>query len=104
MREGTGVARLEDDTGQRVKTALLHHWLVGMRGGERVLEAMAEIFPEADILTLVAERSALSDALRRRKILASWLDAIRSPAGSIPGCFRSTPPRSRISTCAATTS
>jgi glycosyltransferase involved in cell wall biosynthesis len=76
MREGTGVARLEDDTGQRVKTALLHHWLVGMRGGERVLEAMAEIFPEADILTLVAERSALSDALRRRKILASWLDAI----------------------------
>ncbi len=32
---------------------LTHHWLVRRRGGEKVLEAMAEIFPDAPVYTLV---------------------------------------------------
>ena len=36
-----------------MRIALVHHWLVTMRGGERVLEAMAELFPSADLFTLV---------------------------------------------------
>src|SRR5262245_20570313 len=32
---------------------LTHHWLVRRRGGEKVLEALAELVPGADVYTLV---------------------------------------------------
>lgn len=35
------------------RVALVHDWLTGMRGGEKVLEALAESFPDAPIYTLV---------------------------------------------------
>ena len=34
-----------------MKTALLHYWLTNVRGGEKVLAALADILPEADIFT-----------------------------------------------------
>ena len=34
-----------------MKTALLHYWLTNMRGGEKVLAALGEMFPDADIFT-----------------------------------------------------
>ena len=34
-----------------MKTALLHYWLTNMRGGEKVLAALGEMLPEADIFT-----------------------------------------------------
>ena len=39
-----------------LKLALAHHWLVGMRGGEKVLESLAELFRRVPIYTLVASR------------------------------------------------
>jgi glycosyltransferase involved in cell wall biosynthesis len=36
-----------------MRVALVHDWLTGMRGGERCLEAFLDIYPEADIFTLV---------------------------------------------------
>lgn len=51
----------------------VHDWLVTMRGGEKVLEAMAELFPEAPIYTLFYKREKLSNALRNRNIYASFL-------------------------------
>ena len=56
--------------------ALVHHWLVTMRGGERVLEALAELFPTADLHTLVCDRRGLSPALRQRTIYTSFLQRI----------------------------
>jgi glycosyltransferase involved in cell wall biosynthesis len=55
------------------KVALVHHWLVTMRGGERVLEALAELFPSADLFTLVCDRSRISAELGRRRIQTSLL-------------------------------
>lgn len=43
-----------------MKTALLHYWLTNMRGGEKVLAALGEMFPEADIFT-----HAISQGMRR---------------------------------------
>ncbi|HEX9903164.1 MAG TPA: glycosyltransferase family 4 protein, partial [Acidobacteriota bacterium] len=34
------------------KVALVHDWLTGQRGGEKVLEVLAELFPQAPIYTL----------------------------------------------------
>ncbi len=52
-----------------MKVALIHYWLVGMRGGEKVLEALCRIFPDADIFTHVCDPKALSPTLRRHRII-----------------------------------
>jgi glycosyltransferase involved in cell wall biosynthesis len=61
------------------RTALAHHWLVGMRGGEKVLEQLCLLFPGAPIYTLVSNRSNLSDLLRAHPIHESLLQ--RLPQG-----------------------
>lgn len=50
------------------RVALVHYWLVGMRGGERVLEEMLRLYPEADIFTHVVNRERISDMLAARPI------------------------------------
>jgi glycosyltransferase involved in cell wall biosynthesis len=51
-----------------VRVAIIHYWLVGMRGGERVLEQLCRLFPNADIYTHVLKRERISDAILRHKI------------------------------------
>ena len=41
------------------RVALAHHWVKSMRGGEKVLEQMCLLFPDAPIYTLVADPEAL---------------------------------------------
>ena len=36
------------------KIAIIHDWLTGMRGGEAVLEAILELFPEANSFYLTS--------------------------------------------------
>jgi len=36
-----------------LRVALVHDWLTGMRGGEKVLECLAELFPQARLFTLL---------------------------------------------------
>jgi len=59
-----------------MKVAIVHYWLVSMRGGERVIDALCEIFPEADIFCLVADPDKLSDRLKSKKISTSFLQKI----------------------------
>jgi len=58
------------------RVALVHDWLTGMRGGERVLERVARFFPAADLFTLVWRRGAVSAELERRRIRTSFLDRL----------------------------
>ena len=44
----------------KLRVALIHYWLVGMRGGERVLERIARLYPDADIFTHVYDPQAVS--------------------------------------------
>ena len=67
-----------------MRTAIVHHWLVTSRGGERVLEALAEMFPSADIFTLVCDRSKLRASLRRRRIQTSLLQRLPNAAAWYP--------------------
>ncbi|VXC91788.1 Glycosyltransferase involved in cell wall bisynthesis [Oceanicaulis sp. 350] len=52
-----------------MRVALIHYWLVGMRGGEKVLEALCRMFPDADIFTHVYDPDAVSDTIRRHKVI-----------------------------------
>ena len=56
-----------------LRIALVHDWLYHMRGGEKVLEALAELFPKAMIYTLFSDRKGLSPSLRKMKIQNSIL-------------------------------
>lgn len=64
-----------------MRVVLVHDWLTGMRGGEKVLETLAELFPEAPILTLVHRPGSVSAALEAHPIRVSWL-------GRLPGARR----------------
>jgi glycosyltransferase involved in cell wall biosynthesis len=61
-----------------VRVAIVHHWLVTQGGGERVLEALASMFPDADIFTLIANSKAIPASLRGRRITQSFLGRIPS--------------------------
>jgi len=60
------MTRLDDFSACRV--AICHYWLVRMRGGEKVLEALCDLFPQADIYTHVVDRSAISPKLAKHNI------------------------------------
>lgn len=61
-----------------MKVALVHYWLLTMRGGEKVLEALCQMFPEADIFTMFADRDRLSPLLQSRTIHTSFLQPLRA--------------------------
>ena len=56
-----------------LKIALVHDWLTGMRGGEKVLEVFCELLPSADIFTLVHVPGSVSRTIESRRIAESWL-------------------------------
>ena len=43
-----------------MKVALVHDWLTSMRGGEKILEVLGELFPQAQVYTLVLSRQRIS--------------------------------------------
>ena len=63
-----------------MRVALVHYWLVGMRGGEKVLEAMCDIFPDADIYTHVVDLKSVSDVIKRHKIFTSFISRLPYPS------------------------
>jgi glycosyltransferase involved in cell wall biosynthesis len=56
-----------------MKVALVHDWLTGMRGGEKVLEALCEQYPDAEIFTLLHVRGSVSPTIERAPIHTSLL-------------------------------
>lgn len=61
-------------TGRR--TVIVHDWLTGSRGGEKVLDAICRMVPGAPVLTLVSRPEALTGAIAGRQIRNSaiqWL-------------------------------
>jgi glycosyltransferase involved in cell wall biosynthesis len=59
-----------------VRVALIHDWLTGLRGGEKALEVFCELFPAADLFTLVHIPGTTSPTIERRMVKRSaiqWL-------------------------------
>lgn len=59
-----------------MRVAIIHYWLVGMRGGEKVLEALCRMYPCADIFTHVYDASSVSDVIRKHKIHTTFIDRL----------------------------
>ncbi len=58
---------------ENLKVALIHDWLTGQRGGEKVLEVLCEIFPEAPIFTLFHFPGTQIKSIEERDIHTSFL-------------------------------
>jgi glycosyltransferase involved in cell wall biosynthesis len=56
------------------KVAIIHDWLNGMRGGEKVLEEILRLYPGADIFTLFYEPEKVSPLIRSKRVFTSRLD------------------------------
>ena len=72
---GTHVQPRPADTGGR-RVAVVHDWLTGMRGGEKALEALLELLPDAQLFTLLHDRGSVSkpiEALQPRRSFIQYL-------------------------------
>lgn len=56
------------------RVAIIHDWLNGMRGGERVLESLLDLYPGADIYTLFLDNKKISDKIKSHRIITSPLN------------------------------
>ncbi len=59
-----------------LRVALVHDWLTGYRGGERVLHHLARRYPDADLYTLIHERGSVPAEIESRRIFTSPVDRI----------------------------
>jgi glycosyltransferase involved in cell wall biosynthesis len=63
-----------------VRVALVHDWLTGMRGGEYVLDAIVELFPQAELFTLLHVPGSVNERLTRLSLHTAWLQRVPSAA------------------------
>jgi glycosyltransferase involved in cell wall biosynthesis len=59
-----------------MRVAIIHYWLVGMRGGEKVIEALCEMYPQADIFTHVYVPEMVSDRIRQHRIIPTFINSL----------------------------
>ncbi len=57
-----------------MRVAIVHHWFIGYRGGEKVIENLLELYPQADLFTLFWEPDKLPAIFRQRKVTTSFLN------------------------------
>ena len=59
-----------------MKVAIVHYWFVTRRGGEKVVEELARIFPQADLFTHVLDRRQLHSSLADKTFTTSFINAL----------------------------
>ncbi len=58
------------------RVAFVHDWLTGMRGGERVLEELLDLAPDAPIYSLFHFEGSVSEAIEAHPIVTSTLQHV----------------------------
>ena len=56
-----------------MRVALIHYWLVTWRGGERVLKAIGDLFPDADLFTHVADPALIAREFPGRSVRSTFI-------------------------------
>jgi glycosyltransferase involved in cell wall biosynthesis len=61
------------------RVAIVHEWFTSMRGGEKCVEALCEVFPDATLFALVHAKGSVSPVIERMPIRTSFIQ--RLPRG-----------------------
>jgi glycosyltransferase involved in cell wall biosynthesis len=61
------------------RVAIVHYWLVSYRGGEKVVESLSKIYPDADIFTHVYDPATMPEQISRHRVQTTFID--RLPGG-----------------------
>jgi glycosyltransferase involved in cell wall biosynthesis len=61
---------------RHLRVAVIHDWLTGMRGGERVLEAICELVPHAALFTLLYVPGKVSPTIARHEPRTSFIQRL----------------------------
>jgi glycosyltransferase involved in cell wall biosynthesis len=69
-------ARGASSAGTPRRVALVHDWLTGMRGGEKVLDAICELYPDAPLFTLVHVKGSVSSRIEARQIVTAFTNRL----------------------------
>ena len=86
------------------RVALVHDFLLDLRGAERVFAAMCDAWPDADVFTAVYDEEGTEGRFADRAAADVVPPARAADGAHVPRrCCRSTRTRSSRSTCAATT-
>lgn len=59
-----------------LRVVLVHDWLTGQRGGEKVLDVLCERWPDTPLYTLLHRRGSVSPAIERRPVRTSFLQRL----------------------------
>ena len=59
-----------------MKIAIVHYWLVDRRGGERVVEALCELYPQADLFTNVYDPAPFARTLARHRVQTTFVNSL----------------------------
>jgi len=59
-----------------MRVALIHYWMISWRGGERVLQAIAELYPEADIFCHVVDPDLAAREFPGRRISTTFVSRL----------------------------
>ena len=62
------------------RVAIVHDWLTGMRGGERCLEVVCELFPDAPLYTLLHVPGSVSPTIEKRRVVTSFVQRLPGAA------------------------
>lgn len=57
-----------------MRIAIVHDFLYTMRGAERVLDVLCELYPSADLYSLIYRKGSLNPRIENRRIVASFLN------------------------------
>ena len=96
LPEGARPPRARHRGGDELKVALVHDWLTGMRGGEKVLLSLARLFPEAPIFTLLHVPGSVAPELEAREIRTSFVQHLPGRGEALPALPAALPARRRV--------
>jgi glycosyltransferase involved in cell wall biosynthesis len=65
-----------NEPARQPRVAIVHEWFTAMRGGEKCVEAICEVFPDAAVFALLHNRGSVSPALEQRHIRTSFIQSL----------------------------
>jgi len=59
-----------------MRVAIVHYWFVNRRGGEKVVEAILDMYPQADLYTHVCDPAVLDPVVSKHEIFTTFIQKL----------------------------